>query len=67
MRFVSDSYLPVIDSPDTLNGRDDKRWENRLEYTIGRVQLRAIGQISEIRDKRQTFVLFQVRRLFGDI
>ena len=67
LRFVSDSYLPVIDSPDTVNGRDDKRWENRLEYTIGRVQLRAIGQISEIRDKRQTFVLFQVRRLFGDI
>ncbi|MEN8205568.1 MAG: hypothetical protein ABFS24_06105 [Pseudomonadota bacterium] len=67
LRFISDSYLPVVDTPDTMNGREEKRWENRLEYTIGRMQFRAIGQISEIQDQQQLFVLFQVRRLFGDL
>lgn len=67
LRFISDSYLPLFDTPDDASGRDDKRWENRLEYTVGRLQLRAIGRISEVRDEEQAFLLFQVRRLFGDI
>lgn len=67
LRFISDSYLPLLDEPDDLDGREDMRWENRLEYTIGRLQLRAIGRLSEIRDEEQMFFLLQVRRLFGDI
>lgn len=67
LRFISDSYLPLLDTPDDDFGRDDKRWENRLEYTIGRLQLRAIARASEVRDEEQMFLLFQVRRLFGDI
>ncbi|MDH3527649.1 MAG: hypothetical protein OEM43_09135 [Gammaproteobacteria bacterium] len=67
LRFISDSYLPLFDTPEDATGRDDKRWDNRLEYTIGRLQLRAIGRVSEVRDEEQAFLLFQVRRLFGDI
>lgn len=67
LRFISDSYLPLLVEPDDLDGREDMRWDNRIEYTIGRLQLRAIGRLSEIRDEQQTFFLFQVRRLFGDI
>lgn len=67
LRFISDSYLPLLDEPDTLDGREDMRWDNRIEYTIGRLQLRAIARVSEIRDERQTFFLLQIRRLFGDI
>ena len=67
LRFISDSYLPLFDEPDDLDGREDMRWDNRLEYNIGRLQLRAIGRLSEIQDEKQTFFLFQVRRLFGDI
>ena len=67
LRFISDSYLPLFDEPDRINGREDMRWENRIEYTIGRLQVRAIGRLSEIQDEKQTFFLFQVRRMFGDL
>ncbi len=66
LRFVSDSYLPLFDNPDLDDGRDDKRWDNRLEYTIGRLQVRAIGRLADIRDNGQAIFLLQVRRLFGD-
>ena len=67
LRFISDSYLPLFDEPDRINGREDMRWENRIEYTIGRLQVRAIGRLSEIQDEKQTFFLLQVRRMFGDL
>ena len=65
-RFISDSYFPVLDETRTSADRDDKRWENRLEYTIGRLQLRGIARVSRIQDLDQAFLLFQVRRMFGD-
>lgn len=66
-RFVSDSYFPVLDETRTETDRDDQQWENRLEYTIGRLQLRGIARVSRIRDLDQAFFLFQARRMFGDI
>ena len=65
-RFISDSYFPVLDETRTSTDRDDKRWENRLDYTIGRLQLRGIARVSRIQDLDQAFLLFQVRRMFGD-
>lgn len=67
LRFISDSYLPLFDEPDRVNGREDMRWDNRLEYSIGRMQVRAIGRLSELQGEQQTFFLLQLRRLFGDI
>jgi len=66
-RFISDSYFPVFDESRTDTDRDDQQWDNRVEYSIGRLQLRGIARVSRIRELDQTFFLFQVRRLFGDL
>ncbi|MGI9320301.1 MAG: hypothetical protein ACR2O5_02725 [Thiogranum sp.] len=66
-RFISDSYFPVLDESRTNTDRDDQQWENRVDYSIGRLQLRGIARVSRIRELNQTYFLFQVRRLFGDI
>ena len=65
-RFISDSYFPVLDENRTNTDRDDQHWENRVDYSIGRLQLRGIARVSRIRELNQTFFLFQVRRFFGD-
>ena len=66
LRFVSDSYFPVVDEPDIDNGRNDRIWDNRFDYTVGRLQLRLTARVSEIRTEDQTLLLFQARRMFGD-
>lgn len=65
LRFVSNSYLPVIGDPVGENDRNDRQWENRLEYNIGRLQFRAISRLSEIQQEKQNYFLFQVRRMLG--
>lgn len=65
IRFVSNTYLPVIATSADDGGRDDKQWENRIEYMIGRLQLRAISRLSEIQGNRQNYLLFQARRMLG--
>ena len=66
LRFFSDAYFPLLDTPREPNERENKEWENRLEYSIGRVDLRLIGRLSEINSLERAFVLFQVRRFFGE-
>ena len=41
-------------------------WENRLDYYIGRMELRLIGRVNNIRGSDQLLTLVQVRRLIGD-
>lgn len=65
LRFVSNTYIPVVGGPEGSNKRDDKQWENRLEYNIGRLQFRLIGRLSEIQQEKQNYFLFQVRRMLG--
>ncbi len=65
LRFINNSYVPVVGSSVGDNIRDDKHWENRLEYTIGRLQFRAISRFSEIQQEKQSYFLFQVRRMLG--
>jgi len=65
LRFVSNTYIPAVGDPVDENSRDDKQWENRLEYTIGRLQFRAISRLSEIQQEKQNYFLFQVRRMLG--
>jgi len=65
LRFVSNTYVPVVGDPVGDNSRDDRQWENRLEYNIGRLQFRAISRLSEINHKKQNYFLFQVRRMLG--
>lgn len=67
LRFISDSYFPVLGEVRIPDGRDDKFWENRFDYMIGRLQLRLTTKIGEIREQEQAFLLLQLRRLFGDL
>ena len=65
-RHVSNSYAPLVGEPTGRVRRDDNQWENRLEYTVGRLQLRAISRLSDIQGEKQNYFLFQARRMIGD-
>jgi hypothetical protein len=65
LRFVSNTYLPAVGDPNDENERNDKQWENRIEYNIGRLQFRVISRLSEIQQEKQNYFLFQVRRMLG--
>lgn len=65
LRFVNNAYIPVVGDPSENDERNDKQWENRLEYSIGRLQFRAISRLSEIQQEKQNYFLFQVRRMLG--
>lgn len=68
LRSVRNSYAPLVGSADSSRqNREDTQWENKLEYTIGKLQLRVISRLSQIRDSKQNYFLFQARRLIGDI
>ncbi|MDH3639197.1 MAG: hypothetical protein OES09_12170, partial [Gammaproteobacteria bacterium] len=60
-------YLPFLDEPVGPNEREQAVWENRLDYSIGRVELRLIGTLSKANMQDRLILLFQVRRLFGAI
>jgi hypothetical protein len=49
--------------------QDSRSWENRLDFPIGRLQLRLSARVSEIRYSNtiQTLLLFSINRLIGDI
>ena len=66
-RHVSNSYAPLVGEPEGRVKRDDTQWENRLEYSVGRLQLRMISRLSDIQGEKQNYFLFQARRMFGDL
>ena len=65
LRSVRSSYAPVVGDPEGRVEKDNNQWENRLEYTRGKLQLRAISRLSSIRGEKQNYFLFQARRLIG--
>lgn len=67
LRSVSNSFAPVVGEPTGRVKRDDNQWENRLEYTVGRLQLRVVSRLSDIQGSKQNYFLFQVRRMIGDL
>ena len=66
VRFISDAFVPLME-PDQVNGRNNKYWENRLDYNLGRMELRLIARLNDIRGNRQLLTLLQVRRLIGEV
>ena len=67
-RHLSNTYIPLADNPDDEQSRrNDNIWENRLEYSVGLLRLRAISRLQEVRGKKQNYFLFQVKRFFGDM
>ena len=67
LRSVRNSFAPVVGEPTGRVKRDDNQWENRLEYTVGRLQLRVTSRLSDIQGNKQNYFLFQVRRMIGDL
>ena len=65
LRFLSDAYVPLLQDPVEPNDRNNKEWENRLEYSIGRLDLELIGKLSDIGDRDRALVLFRLTRRFG--
>ena len=66
-RSVKNSFAPLVGEPTGRVQRDDNQWENRIEYTVGRLQLRVISRLSDIQGNRQNYFLFQARRMIGDL
>ena len=68
LRFLSNDFR----SDDPLDARigetvdrDDKVWRNRLEYRVGRLELRLLADLREISDQWMSRIFFQVRRYYG--
>jgi len=66
LRYMTNSLFEVVQSDRIdLVELDEKRWQNRLEYQIGRLELRLIGNVGQFNEINNSFILFQVRRNFG--
>jgi hypothetical protein len=67
-RHLSNTYIPLVNNPDDEQSeRNDNIWENRLEYSVGLLRLRAVSRLQEVRGEKQNYFLFQIKRFFGDI
>ena len=64
LRIYGDTLLPLLASPEQQESRS---WENRLDYSIGRVQLRLSARISEINNKQYSLLMFTLNRQFGGL
>lgn len=50
----------------TVPDRETRVWENRLDWSIGRLQSQLIFRLSELDGRRRDFVMWRVQRNFGD-
>ena len=64
-RALSDDLANATQDRFILERRARWSWTNRLDYTVGRIQLSLRGAIGEVDGRRQTLIYFQVRRFFG--
>ena len=71
LRFVSRLKLAqdVLKQPGTLLSlpdRETRLWENRLDYTIGRLDTQLVLRIAEVDGRRRESLMFRVQRSFGN-
>lgn len=64
LRIYGDAPLPLLASPEQ---QETRSWENRLDYSIGRTQLRLSGRLSEINKKQYSLLMFTLNRQFGGL
>lgn len=64
LRIYGDAPVPVLLSPQL---QETRSWENRLDYSIGRVQLRLSARIAEINGKPNSLLMFTLNRQFGGL
>lgn len=61
LRIFGDALVPVLATPDQTETRS---WENRLDYSIGRLQLRLGARVAEVNKITQTLYWFSANRQF---
>jgi hypothetical protein len=71
LRFESRLKLAqdVLKQPGTLQplpDRETKLWENRLDWSIGRIDAQAILRLSHVDGRRREALMFRIQRTFGD-
>lgn len=71
LRYTSRLKLAqdVLKQPGTLTAipdRETRLWENRLEWTIGRLETQLIFRVAQVDGRRRDFLMWRVQRSFGD-
>ena len=69
LHFISDlKYDAELTRPvEVTRAKQDRRiWENRFDYTIGRLQMRLSLRVSKINNTSYNILMFRVKRLFGN-
>ncbi len=69
LHFISDlKYDTELSRPVEINReKQDRRiWENRLDYSYGRLQLRLSLRVSKINSNSYNILMFRIKRLFGN-
>lgn len=61
LRIFGDSLVPVLATPDQ---QETRSWENRFDYSIGRLQLRLSARVAEVNKTKQSLYWFSVNRQF---
>ncbi len=67
--FISDlKFDKELTRPISINReKQDRRiWENRFDYTVGRLQMRLSLRVSKINSTSYNIFMFRVKRLFGN-
>lgn len=71
LRFISRLKLAqdVLKQPGillSLPDRETRLWENRLDYSIGRIETQLVLRIAQVDGRRRESLMFRVQRSFGD-
>lgn len=61
LRIFGDSLVPVLATPDK---EETRSWENRFDYSIGRLQLRLSARLAEVNKVNQSLYWFNISRQF---
>lgn len=63
LKFDTELTRPLIIDREK---QDRRIWENRLDYTVGRLQMRLSLRVSKINKTSYNILMFRVKRLFGN-
>lgn len=71
LRFTSRLKLAqdVLNQPGvlvTIPDRETKLWENRVEWSVGRLDSQLVLRLSEVEGKRRELLMWRIQRSFGN-
>jgi len=67
LRWYSSDFTASLDDPSGATGTEGLFWENRLDYTLGRLNFRLFLRFSRVNDIDRNLIFFSVRRHFGGL